>query len=107
MDAEGLLRRMGVSGKLKGFPYAVYMIELVADEPEALALITKRLYPETAKHFGVSADRVERNLRTLVQTCWYKGDRAFMEKVAECHLPQLPTNSAFVDMVAAYLRRRA
>ena len=43
MDAEGLLRRMGVSGKLKGFPYAVYMIELVADEPEALALITKRL----------------------------------------------------------------
>lgn len=107
MDAEDLLRRMGISGKLRGFPYAVYMIEVVACEPEAIALITKRLYPETAKHFGVSAGNVERNLRTLVRACWYRGDRAFMEKVAECNLPYTPTNAAFVDMMAAYLRRRA
>ena len=107
MDAEGLLRRMGISGKLKGFPYAVYMIDLVSHKPEALELITKRLYPETAKYFGVSAGSVERNLRTLVRACWYRGDRAFMEKVAECNLPYTPTNAAFVDMMAAYLRRRA
>lgn len=107
MDTEGLLRRMGASGRLKGFPYAVYMIERVAQEPEALYLITKRLYPETAKRFGVSAGSVERNLRTLVRVCWYRGDRAFMEKVAGCRLSRQPTNGAFVDMMAAYLRRGA
>ena len=51
MDAEQLLRRLGATGKLKGFYQAVYMIEQVKDDPAAAALITKRLYPETSKRF--------------------------------------------------------
>lgn len=106
MDAEELLRRLGVSGKLRGFHYAIYMMERVMEDPTAILLITKCLYIETARHFRVSYDTVERNVRTMVQKCWCRGDRAFLEKVAGKHIAQKPTNSEFLDMTAAFLRRQ-
>lgn len=44
LDAERLLRLLGVSGKLSGFHFAVYMLEQVQEKPEYVLLITKRLY---------------------------------------------------------------
>lgn len=104
MNAEQLLRRLGLSGRLKGFGYAAYMIEQAAKDPSAVRLITKSLYPETARHFQASVDAVERDLRTLVYSCWSHGDRAFLEVVAGRHIPRRPTNSEFLDLAAAYLR---
>lgn len=49
LDAERLLRLLGVSGKLSGFHFAVYMLEQVQDKPEYVLLITKRLYSQTAQ----------------------------------------------------------
>lgn len=107
MNAEQILRGMGATGNLKGFAYALHMIEQMEKDPTAGTLITKRLYPETAKHFGVSAEAVERNLRTVIRACWNHPDRDLMEKVAGTHLYRQPTNSEFLDMAAAYLRRQA
>ena len=66
MDAERLLRCLGASGKLAGFPCAAYMVEQVREDPERIRLITKRLYRETARKFRISPSSVERDLRTLV-----------------------------------------
>lgn len=107
MDAEQLLRRVGASGKFKGFPSAVYMIERAEKDPSVTVLVTKRLYPETARHFGVSVTSVERNLRTVIRACWERPDRDFLEEVAGTRLCRRPTNSEFLDMTAAYLRRHA
>ena len=104
MNSEQLLRRLGLSGRLKGFGYATSMIEQVTEDPSAVRLITKSLYPETARHFQASVSAVERDLRTLVHSCWSHGDRAFLEVVAGRHIPRRPTNSEFLDLVAAYLR---
>lgn len=49
LDAERLLRFLGVSGKLPGFYFAVYMLEQVQEKPEYVLLITKRLYSQTAQ----------------------------------------------------------
>lgn len=106
MKAEQLLRKLGASGKLTGFPYAVYMVERTKKDASAVNLITKCLYPATAKRFGVSASRVERNLRTVVQACWKQPDREALETVAGMRLHRRPTNSEFLDMTAAYLRRQ-
>ena len=48
LDAERLLRLLGVSGKLSGFYFAVYMLERVQEKPEYVLLITKRLYRQSA-----------------------------------------------------------
>lgn len=60
LTAERLLRSLGTTGKLAGFRCTVYMIERIQEDPEQLQLITKRLYKETGKKFGVSAASVER-----------------------------------------------
>lgn len=63
ITADRLLRSIGASGRYTGFDYAVYMIEQVVDSQESIRLITKRLYPETARHFGVKPHSVEHALR--------------------------------------------
>ena len=93
MNTEQLLRALGVNGTLKGFQYAIYMIELVKQDPAATTLITKYLYPAAAKQFNVSAG-----------TCWKKGNRKFLEEVAGRYLPTQPSNGVFLDMAAAFLR---
>ena len=104
LDAERLLRLLGVSGKLSGFRYAVYMVEQVRDQPENMVLITKRLYMQTAEHFNTTPSCVERNLRTLIQSCWSYPDHSFLKLIAGAELKQAPTNSHFIDILAAYLR---
>ena len=107
MNTEQLLRNLGATGNLKGFRYAVHMIELAEQDPTAVTKVTKYLYPETARHFNVSPSVVERNLRTVIRACWNRPNRELLEKVAGTHLHRQPTNGEFVDMTAAYLRRQA
>ncbi len=106
MDAELLLRNLGVAGNLKGFRYAAYMIGLAEKDPDAVTRLSKYLYPDAAKHFHVSTASVERNLRTLIQNCWTRGNRAFLDEVAGTHLTIQPTNGMFLDMAAGFLRRK-
>ena len=89
LNAERLLRLLGASGKLAGFRYAVYMVEQVRDQPE---------------HFNTTPSCVERNLRTLIQSCWSYPDHSFLNLIAGTELQQPPTNSQFIDILAAYLR---
>ena len=105
METEQLLRRLGATGNLTGFHYAIYMIELVEQDPSAATLVTKYLYPRTAKEFHVSPGSVERSLRTLIHTSWNRGDWSFWDEVAGTHLSHSPTNGMFLDMTASYLRR--
>ena len=71
---------------------------------DAEQLITKRLYRETAQKFNTSSSCVERNLRTLIQTCWKYPDHSFLDLITGAPLMQAPTNTQFIDMLAAYLR---
>ena len=105
MDAEQLLRRLGVTGRLIGFQYAVYMIERVARDPGRIQLITKRLYPETARQFHTTASAVERSIRTLIHVIWNKEDHSFLDAIAGAHLTRVPSVSDFVDMSAGFLRK--
>lgn len=107
LDAERLLRLLGVSGKLSGFYFAVYMLEQVQKKPEHVLLITKRLYRQTAQRFDTTTSCVERNLRTLVQACWRQPDHSMLDQIAGCPLSQPPTNTQFIDMLASYLRKSA
>ena len=104
ITADRLLRSIGASGRYTGFDYAVYMIEQVVDSQESIRLITKRLSPETARHFGVKPHSVEHALRTLISACWTHGDRDALNEIAGRPLIQAPSNTEFIDMMAAYIK---
>lgn len=96
LDADRLLRLLGVSGRLSGFYYAVYMREQVQQKPDHVLLITKRLYKQTAQHFETTSGCVERNLRTLVRACWRQPNHTLLNQIA---------GMQFLDMLSAYLRK--
>ena len=73
------------------------------EDPERIRLITKRLYRETVRKFCISPASIERDLRTLIRNCWEQPDRSFLEHVAGRALSKPPTNSKFIDMLAAFL----
>lgn len=101
LDSDRLLRLLGVSGKLSGFYYAVYMLEQVQHKPDHVLLITKRLYKQNAQHFETTSGCVERNLRTLVRACWRQPDHTLLDQIAGRPLRKLQ----FLDMLSAYLRK--
>lgn len=106
LTVDRLLRSLGASRRLIGFDYTVYMINQLISEHESIRLITKRLYPETARHFGVTTYSVERALRTLIRSCWLYGDRAALCEIAGRELTAPPSNSDFLDMLAAYIKNQ-
>lgn len=107
LDAERLLRRLGCTRKLLGFPYTVYMVDKIKADPQAIHLITKQLYREVAEQFGVSDKTVERNVRTIVRHCWAWPDHTMLEHIAGGPLSYCPTNAEFLDMMADFLRKVA
>lgn len=106
VTAERLLRSIGATGRLTGFAYTVFMTEQIITGQSSVRLITKILYPETAKHFGVKPHAVERALRTLINSCWVYGDREILNDVAGRTLTRAPSNSDFLDMMAAYIKNK-
>ena len=51
------------------------------DEPEVLASVTKRLYPEVAKRFDTTDKQVERAIRNAIETAWTNGNPETLKSV--------------------------
>ena len=104
LTAEQLLRRLGVTGRLVGFRYTISLVEQVAEEPDRIQLITKRLYRDTARQLGVTPYALERSVRTLIRFCWEREGRVFLNQIAGCNVERRPSNTEFIDMLAGYIR---
>lgn len=101
---ERLLRSLGASGRLVGFKYVVFIVEELLKTPCDEHWLTKGVYPETGKHFNVSAFSVERAIRVVIKHCWDREDHAALDHVAGIHLEKRPKNAEFLDMLVAFLR---
>ena len=104
LDAERLLRSIGANGRYIGYTYLIYIVEMILASPESHHFLTKAVYPDTAKHFGVNMASVEHAIRTVIQSCWRRSDHRALDYVAGIHLEKMPTNSQFIDILVAFLR---
>ena len=103
-DIAKLLRSIGASGRLVGFNYVVFIVHKVLQESEEHYWITKCAYPDAAKHFNVTPASVEHAIRTVIASCWDRYDHSDIDRVAGIQLEKMPTNSEFIDILAAYMR---
>ena len=101
---EDTLRQLGVGGNYIAQQRAVTAIQLAIEDEDRLLYVTKNIYLPVAQICGCKWTAVERNLRTLIQSCWNQLDHDFLNVIAGTQLRQPPTNSQFIDMMAAYLR---
>lgn len=104
IDAERLLRSLGASGRLVGFKYTVFIVERISEYADENYWLTKCIYPEAARRFNVSSTSVERAVRKVIESCWAQEDHAVLNYIAGTALTRRPTNSEFLDILAAFLR---
>ena len=99
------VRRLGITGNLRGFYYLVLAIEETVPDPFRIQLITKDLFVDIARYYDVSPASVDRSVRTAINICWTRGGKEALNQLACCQLAKRPSPSEFIDIVADHIRR--
>ncbi len=99
-----LIRSLGISGTYLGYYYLCTAVALVLEDHDRLLMISKILYPKIALIHKTTPACVERDIRTVINLCWNRGDRERLCQVAGFRLQRKPTNGEFIDLLAAYLQ---
>ena len=102
---KDLLCILGIPIKYLGHRYLDYAVELAMADESILSAATIRLYPAIAQQFGTTAAAVNRNMRTAIDHCWERGNRALLDQIAGYPLRYRPSVSEFLSLLVAYLRR--
>ena len=101
---ERLIRTLGIGATYRGYRYLCYGISLCLADEEYLLSISKLLYPMIAKEFNTTLSSVERDIRTVVQVCWDRGNKALLQDISLHPLYNKPTAGEFLDIIVAYIQ---
>ncbi len=104
---ERLIRRLGIGATYRGYRYLCYGVSLCLTDEEYLLSISKLLYPMIAKEFNTTLSSVERDIRTVIQVCWEKGDKTLLQDISLRPLCSRPTASEFLDIVVDYIQHNS
>lgn len=106
-EIEELLEQLGLTRQEKGFERLSYAIAVTAREFERAGSVTKLLYPDLAKHFQTTPEKIERSLRHLIEKSWEKGEKERFEDLFGYHRDNSeirPTNSEYIAILADRIR---
>ena len=98
MDYRLVLMRLGVAPNYKGFYQMLTALEIVEANPEALAMVTKWLYPAVAKRHQTNWRQVERSLKIVVRVAWGT-NQDFLQKLSPLPVKKRPTVSQFISFL--------
>ncbi len=98
-----ILLDVGVPAHLKGYHYIREAIMYSVRDREAVSSVTKLLYPEIAKRFKTTNQKVERAIRNAIEISWVRGNTQTFEEIfgystlsGMCR----PTNSMYIAGLA-------
>lgn len=102
-----LMLEFGMPAHLRGYHYLREAICLSAEDMELVGSVTKLLYPEIAKRYHTSNEKVERAIRSIIEVGWLRGNDELFEEIfgysKNCG-KERPTNSEFIVAVADKVR---
>ena len=96
------IRRFRISSKYKGYPLIIDAIEMYIENNGKSIKITKDIYPILAAKYNMSFGSVERDIRTIIETCW-QNDKRLMEEILGYKNTKCPSNSVFIDAIAYHI----
>lgn len=99
-----LLKRLGLSESYKGFPYVSEAVVLCVEDNSRIYYVTKALYPEIAKKFGIDGKIVERAIRHTVSKFWDRQAQNDIESIVCFGTSAKPTNTQFIAAVSERAR---
>ena len=98
---------MGVPAHLKGYHYLRVAILMAEEDMEVVGSVTKLLYPEIAKQFKTTEQKVERAIRNAIEVSWLRGNTDTFEDLFGYSLltgKVRPTNSEYIAQIADKIR---
>lgn len=104
-EIQYLIRSLGIGGNYQGYRYLTHAIYLCLEDEDYLLSVSKLLYPEIARNFHATPSSVERNLRTVVNVCWERGNRDLLKSISLYPLLSKPTTGEFLDIITGYLKQ--
>lgn len=104
---ERLIRSLGIGATYRGYRYLCYGVSLCLQDEEYLLSISKLLYPKIAKEFNTTLSSVERDIRTVIQVCWDRGNKELLQDIALHPLCSRPTAGEFLDILVAYIQHNS
>lgn len=104
---SGLMLELGIPAHLKGYQYLRSAINMCVDDMELIGSVTKLLYPDLAKKYATTDQKIERAIRNAIEVSWERGNAELFKKLfgysnASGH--SRPTNSEYIASVADYVR---
>lgn len=94
---------MGVPAHLKGYHYLRTAIIITKQDMEVVGSVTKLLYPEIARIYKTTEQKVERAIRNAIEVSWERGNVKTFEDLfgysvqsGQCR----PTNSEYIAQIA-------
>ena len=101
---EGVLHTLGLMGPSVAMRQMMCAVALAHGEMQLLTNVSKGLYARVADVFGgTNSDAVERNLRTLRDRHWKKGDVDRLREMAMYPLKVKPSTGEFIDIIRYYM----
>lgn len=104
-----LLQQLGVPAHLNGYYYLRSAILISYRESNSVSSVTKLLYPEIAKSYHTSQQKVERGIRNAIEVAWKNGNRSFLEKELGYLITastRRPSNSEYIAKTVDYIRMK-
>ncbi len=105
-EIEKLIRSLGIGGTYRGYRYLCHGIELCLSDENYLLSVSKLLYPQIAKTFYTSSSSVERDIRTVVNICWERGNQNLLRQITLYPLSKKPTSGEFLDILVGHIHCR-
>ena len=99
MYVTKLLLSLGVPAHLKGYHYLRSAILRSEQDIEVVSSVTKLLYPDVAREYNTSVQKVERAIRNAIEVSWMRGNIESMEEMFgfSAHSGKgRPTNSEYI-----------
>lgn len=103
-DIQCLVRSLGIGATYRGYRYLVIAVDLCLRDEDYLLGISKLLYPKIAEICHTSVGSVERDLRTVINVCWERGNKNLLMSISPYPLFSKPSTGEFVDILSGHLR---
>ena len=96
---HAVIAQLGAGYNYKGTAMIERAVLHAIREPDSLQLVTKRLYPQVARELDTTPQRVERNIRTVIDVAWHENQQEFYS-VLNHNFSRKPTNAVFLSAMA-------
>ena len=100
--ATGIIRRMGISLKMKGYYFLRTAAACAIETPDLIYNITAELYDKVAEIHNTSRPNVERNIRTVIDNAYERTPEILLEFFP--YTMGKPTNSDVIALIADNIR---